>query len=296
MTAQAPDELRLEDRTLTIQGVRGEGLFRPEDVGWETQPMSTACWRGCVATYAVRRGALVLTKLRVSFAWDGLTLPKPFFVVNVHATGSAPQRYEIFRHVAIVGSDPDCDIVLPGDLPPHVLRLLWSRDHAGHLSWQTPTVGWTGGVARGRKLAPGETITLGDHTIRATVAEGIDAIYGAVPPSFHGHPGTWVRSGPYIRTVLYSRMSIPMPFTGGLLACDGFIRELYVHMGFHPAWKFEHVEELLFDEGRLTRREDVSEELARVRSRLVERPLKPGPTANIAEISAWIDRVFTLEY
>ena len=32
-----------------------------------------------------------------------------------------------------------------------------------------------------------------------------------------------------------------------MLACEGFIDALYVHMGFHPAWKFEHVEELIFE-------------------------------------------------
>lgn len=53
-----------------------------------------------------------------------------------------------------------------------------------------------------------------------------------------------------------------IPFSSGLLLGDGFIRELYVHMGFHPAWKFERVVELIFEGGQLTRSHDRSEQLA----------------------------------
>ena len=43
----------------------------------------------------------------------------------------------------------------------------------------------------------------------------------------------------------------PIPFTGGLFHGDRFIRGMYVHMGFHPAYKFRDVHELVFDAGRL---------------------------------------------
>ncbi|BDZ71293.1 hypothetical protein GCM10025861_18100 [Methanobacterium petrolearium] len=37
------------------------------------------------------------------------------------------------------------------------------------------------------------------------------------------------------------------------------------HRGFHPAWKFEEVNELIFHDGKLTEKKDVSDKLAEVR-------------------------------
>src|SRR5262245_49494675 len=45
----------------------------------------------------------------------------------------------------------------------------------------------------------------------------------------------------------YRNVNLPIPFTGGLLIARDFVRELYVHMGFHPAWKYREVHELLFE-------------------------------------------------
>ena len=68
-------------------------------------------------------------------------------------------------------------------------------------------------------------------------------------------------------------------------------------MGFHPAWKFEHVEELLFEDGHLVHHEDVSEALAEVREVLRRQPLKPDAReADLAEILAWTKRCFEMDY
>src|SRR5262245_43548610 len=57
----------------------------------------------------------------------------------------------------------------------------------------------------------------------------------------------------------------PVPFTGGLLLGTGFIEDQYVHMGFHPAWKFREVHELVFDRGLVVKEADRSAELAEFR-------------------------------
>jgi hypothetical protein len=57
----------------------------------------------------------------------------------------------------------------------------------------------------------------------------------------------------------YWPIRVRQPFTGGLLLGAGFIRELYVHMGHQPAWKYTEVLELTFDDGRLTLVHDRSE-------------------------------------
>ena len=51
--------------------------------------------------------------------------------------------------------------------------------------------------------------------------------------------------------VVYKGLRHPVPFTGGLLLTRDFIEELYVHMGFHPAWKYREVHELIFRAGEL---------------------------------------------
>jgi hypothetical protein len=87
-----------------------------------------------------------------------------------------------------------------------------------------------------------------------------------------------------------------VPFTGGLLLGDDFIREMYVHMGFHPAYKFRVVHELVFDGGRLTEDHDRSAAMAEVRDKLSSRALKPGSGASEAEIEQWVARCFSLDY
>ncbi|QSQ20431.1 hypothetical protein JY651_35015 [Pyxidicoccus parkwayensis] len=96
--------------------------------------------------------------------------------------------------------------------------------------------------------------------------------------------------------VMYEALHARVPFSGGLLLANGFIRELYVHMGFHPAWKFQEVHELLFEEGVLLEEIDCSAAMARVRERLGNRPLAPGSSASQGEIEQWVSKSFRLDY
>ncbi len=99
----------------------------------------------------------------------------------------------------------------------------------------------------------------------------------------------------YIGDWHFRDAALPLTYTGGLLIGRDFIRELYVHMGFHPAWKYQHVHELLFDRGRLVEARDVGSEMARVRSR-VRDELKPSPVANREQIEEWISDCFSRDY
>lgn len=89
----------------------------------------------------------------------------------------------------------------------------------------------------------------------------------------------------------YEPIRVPVPFTGGLLIGDGFIRELYVHMGFHPAWKYRDVHELLFENGRLTAHHDRSDAMAAVRAD--EPRLRPDRED---ELKSWIESTFDRSY
>lgn len=89
-------------------------------------------------------------------------------------------------------------------------------------------------------------------------------------------------------------LALPLPYTGGLLIGRDFIRQLYVHMGFHPAWKYQHVYELLFDQGELVEARDVSPEMLRLRAHIQD--LKPGAGAARQQIEGWIAGCFSRDY
>jgi len=96
--------------------------------------------------------------------------------------------------------------------------------------------------------------------------------------------------------VVYRGLARRVPFTGGALLADGFIQELYVHMGYHPAWKYREVHELLFEDGRLLHAHDRSSVIAELRARLAHDPLQPGVTSSRDDIARWVESTFSLDY
>lgn len=96
----------------------------------------------------------------------------------------------------------------------------------------------------------------------------------------------------------YHDIDYPVAYSGGLLIAQGFIRNLYVHMGFHPAWKYDKVMELIFADGVLLDSFDRSAKMAAIRARYQDQANKnPGtepPT--VAEIDAFIKRAFDQSY
>ena len=93
----------------------------------------------------------------------------------------------------------------------------------------------------------------------------------------------------------YHQLNRMMPFSGGLLAGTGFIWDLYVHMGFHPAWKFRTVFELIIFDGQVTEVRDVSETMAAIRAVMAQKPLEPD-SHEAVDLSAWIASTFKLNY
>jgi hypothetical protein len=96
----------------------------------------------------------------------------------------------------------------------------------------------------------------------------------------------------------YEELNYHLEYSGGLLLADGFIESLYVHMGFHPAWKYESVVELVFDAGLLKEELDRSERMAEIRE-MVSKCQKKGsstemPTEN--DIKQFVERAFDRRY
>ncbi len=96
----------------------------------------------------------------------------------------------------------------------------------------------------------------------------------------------------------YNNINYHLEYSGGLLIANGFIRDLYIHMGFHPAWKYKCVRELLFENGRLTSNTDRSAQMAEIRqSFLATRDTSHSsrmPSRN--EIEQFVERAFDRRY
>jgi hypothetical protein len=96
----------------------------------------------------------------------------------------------------------------------------------------------------------------------------------------------------------YEGIDYHLEYSGGVLLADGFIRELYVHMGFHPAWKYERVVELIFDAGVLKKPFDRSAQMADIRRRFMESRSGTDtdhmPTED--EILRFVERAFDRSY
>jgi len=101
--------------------------------------------------------------------------------------------------------------------------------------------------------------------------------------------GTW--------GLIYESLGLEMPFTGTILAAAGFIQELYVHMGFHPAWKYETVLEVVAEAGKVREVRNVSEQMRETRARMAGKPLAPDrENTTKEEIKAWIAKTFRQDY
>ncbi len=68
----------------------------------------------------------------------------------------------------------------------------------------------------------------------------------------------------------YCDLNYRIDYTGGLLLANDFIQDLYVHMGFHPAWKYKKVIELIFEDGVLIKELDHSEKMAKFRTQITD--------------------------
>jgi hypothetical protein len=66
LTAQIPDSIIYEGEEFSLVGVKGKGLYIPEDFGIEPHFRSTACWRGYVMRYSFNNGQLILDRILIN--------------------------------------------------------------------------------------------------------------------------------------------------------------------------------------------------------------------------------------
>ena len=94
----------------------------------------------------------------------------------------------------------------------------------------------------------------------------------------------------------YDELTQLVEFTGKLLIGADFIQEMYVHMGYHPAYKYREVHELIFQSGHLESAHDRSEKMVEFRDRVANRPLSPSDLSDQEGITDWIKQSFSRNY
>jgi hypothetical protein len=95
---------------------------------------------------------------------------------------------------------------------------------------------------------------------------------------------------------IYQNLNLPIKFSGGILLGNGFISELYVHMGFHPAWKFQTVHELIFKKGTVQEIREVSQRVAEIRKKMLTNSPAWEVNADSHQLEEWIRSTFQLDY
>lgn len=177
MTAQIEDKFIYHDKEYKLVGISGGKLFEPSEFDIEPEGVSTDCYRGYLAYFAVSEGRLTLDNLHVNlFKGD-------------------KEDGAFSRNEYVDKEGPEINGVKP---------LEQSEDKS------------------------------------------------------------------YRFNNIYQDLNYQIDYSGGLLIADKFIQDLYVHMGFQPAWKYEKVIELTFENGILQEEVDQSEKMAKAREKQLE--------------------------
>jgi hypothetical protein len=164
---------------------------------------------------------------------------------------------------------------------------LFDPADAGLRTYATSTANYRGYIATygtlgGRlyldSLVVGDKATIHDRAI----AVG-DVVLGGtvVPASDHGE-------------MLIAGIGVSVDFSGGLLIGKDFVEDTYVHMGFHPGWKYRWVLDARFESGELRRVINRSDVMRELREGVLAGTIRDPDGASRNE--SWVKRTFTLDY
>lgn len=115
---------------------------------------------------------------------------------------------------------------------------------------------------------------------------GKETVFGRIPQA----------SGGWMDGLFLGNLSEPIRFSGGLLLGDGFIQELYVHMGFQAPYKYQRVFELTLEGGVLLDVQDRSEQMAKIRQKDDDGLSGKGSPVSDTDRQKWIEESFSRRY
>ncbi len=194
-------------------------------------------------------------------------------------TAQVPDRFEFEGHqYALVGGEEEqlFDPEQFGLQPEGRCTACWR----GYQCWYT--------VKDDRLLLSRLEVTLGDYIEAGMFISKMGPEFNGVRPirpkgfSFHNN--------------LYDQPDIEIKHTGGILIADHLIESLYGPTGFYPAWSYETVLKLVFEEGKLLEARDVSGKVKKIRGLMCGTPVEPGPGDSPKLVTEWNGPAFSLEY
>lgn len=94
---------------------------------------------------------------------------------------------------------------------------------------------------------------------------------------------------------VYINVNLGINYSGGIIIGRDFIREFYVHMGFRRPHCYKFVYELGFDNGKLSKISDYSEDIKRIRDKIRENKITKNINT-IHEIEEFIRGSFSFSY
>ncbi|HSX52739.1 MAG TPA: hypothetical protein VLF09_17375 [Cellvibrio sp.] len=115
------------------------------------------------------------------------------------------------------------------------------------------------------------------------------------PPALNSKPAA-LSTETHIGKWLFDDVSLPLDYSGGVVIGRDFIYSLYAHMGFHPAWKYETVYELIFESGNLVHTSDLSHRMAEAREKIAKNPAEDIGDYSNEQIEQWIKNCFRRDY
>ncbi|MFN6572139.1 hypothetical protein [Dendronalium sp. ChiSLP03b] len=101
---------------------------------------------------------------------------------------------------------------------------------------------------------------------------------------------------------VYEEINKIIDLSGGLLLGKHFIKEMYIHLGYHPAYKFREVHELIFREGKVVKSTDISHKIDEFCSAIATHQSESFIEKLITEknyrdeFQKWTQKTLTLDY
>lgn len=100
----------------------------------------------------------------------------------------------------------------------------------------------------------------------------------------------------YMGHHLYKDINIKINYTWGILIGKDFLDEYYIHMGFQRPYAYKTVKELIFENGRLIKVVDYSQDMAQMRKNLSHDDIQLKNKNNQYNLLKAIDESFSLDY
>lgn len=125
----------------------------------------------------------------------------------------------------------------------------------------------------------------------------VSLVHPQKPPVLNGVTGE-KSDIDFVGNTKYESLNYPLEYTGGVLIASGFIQEMYVHMGYHPAWKYRDVHELVFKLGELIYEADRSAAVAEMREKILasEKERKRYFAPERVDVNDFVARSFNQRY